>query len=145
MMALTATATKTLCESVMKTLGMENVFVVSESPDKPNIVYNVHSFESMEINFKPLINKLRTERTSMGRTLIYCRSQDACAKLYLWSVKCCLGSNSTDPPMAPDTPEFRLFDCFMSATHPKVKESIIIICNDFKKSTNANCNCHGSI
>lgn len=124
MMALTATATKTLHDAVVKTLGMDNLVVVSESPDKPNIVFSVLEFQSMETTFEPLIEKLRIERTSMGRTLIYCRTQDACAQLYLW-MNCCLGNDKTDPPNAPDIPKYRLFDMFTSCTHPSVKAKIL--------------------
>ena len=36
MVAVTATATNSLRDAVVKTLGMDNPVVVSESPDKPN-------------------------------------------------------------------------------------------------------------
>ena len=124
MMALTATATKTLRDAVVKTLGMDDPVVVSESPDKPNIVFSVREFQSMETTFEPLIEKLRRERTSMDRALIYCRTQDACAQLHLW-MSCCLGKDKTDPPNAPDIPKFRLFDMFTACTHPGVKTKIL--------------------
>ena len=69
-MALTATATKTLRDAVINTLGMVNSNIVSDSPDKPNLVLSVHQCESMEESFKPLVDKLHKERTSMGRTLV---------------------------------------------------------------------------
>ena len=124
LMALTATATKTLRDAVINTLGMVNPIIVSESPDKPNLVLSVHQYESMEESFKPLVDKLHKERTSMGRTLVYCRTQDACAQLYLW-FSCCLGGEKTDPPNAPDIPKYRLFDMFTACTHPDVKADIL--------------------
>ena len=40
-MALTATASRSLQDSVMKTLSMRNVATVAVSPDKPNVKYAV--------------------------------------------------------------------------------------------------------
>ena len=53
MMALTATVTKSLREAVVKTLGMDNPVVMSESPDKPNILFSVCKYQSMEATFAP--------------------------------------------------------------------------------------------
>ena len=38
---------------------------------------------------------------------------------------CCLGSEKSDPPGAPDVPKFRLFDMFTACTHPGVKAGIL--------------------
>ena len=123
-MALAATATKTLRDSVINTLGMVKPVVVSESPDKPNLVLSVRNFESMETTFYPVVEKLRKERTSMGRILVYYWTQDTCAQLYLW-MSCFMGPEKTDPPNAPDMPKYRLFDMFTACTHPEVKAEIL--------------------
>ena len=47
-MALTATATRSLRREVVKTLGMIDPVVVTISPDKPNIIFTVASCTSME-------------------------------------------------------------------------------------------------
>ena len=50
-MALTATASRSLQDSVMKTLSMRNVATVAVSPDKPNVKYAVSPFTSMNESF----------------------------------------------------------------------------------------------
>ena len=123
-MALTATATRSLRGAVCKTLGMDNpVVVVTVSPDKTNMVFSVAHFESLETTFRPTMEKLKHERTNMQRTLIFCKSQETCAQLYLM-FKFFLREEFTQPKGYPDLPQFRLVDMFMSGTHPSVKESI---------------------
>ena len=122
-MALTATATRSLRGAVCKTLGMDNPVVVTVSPDKTNMVFSVAHFESLETTFRPTMEKLKHERTNMQRTLIFCKSQETCAQLYLM-FKFFLREEFTQPKGYPDLPQFRLVDMFMSGTHPSVKESI---------------------
>lgn len=80
--ALTATATKSTRQKVVSILGMINPVVVSISPHKPNILYWVGTKSSVEVTFSPVIQRLRTERTSMPRMIIFCRKYSDCALLY---------------------------------------------------------------
>ena len=64
-MALTATATRSLRREVVKTLGMIDPVVVTISPDKPNIIFTVASCTSMEDAFIPLMEQLEVKRTHM--------------------------------------------------------------------------------
>lgn len=123
-MALTATATKQLRKSVITILGMKKTSVVSVSPHRQNIIYSVVKFKSMEETFINMIFMLKTRRTNMPRTLIYCQRQDQCAQLYLL-MRAIIGKESTHPPGSANLPKFRLFDCFTSATHPAVKDEIL--------------------
>ena len=120
-MALTATATRSLRRAVCRTLGMDDPVVVTVSPDKTNMVFSVAHFESLE-TFRPTMEKLKCERARMQRTLIFCK-QETCAQLYLL-FKSYLREEFTEPRGYPDLPQFRLVDMFMSGTHPSVKESI---------------------
>ena len=88
--------------SASAALGYDNV-------NKPNIIYSVHTFESMEGTFNQMIQTLKKERTKMPRTILYCQHQDNCAQLYL-QMKLMLGEEHVEPLGAPDLPEFRLFD-----------------------------------
>lgn len=108
----------------MKTLGMIDPEVITENIDKTNLIYSVLRFESMEITFNNVIQTLKSERTKMPRTIIYCQHQDKCAQLYLL-MKMMLGEERVEPVGAPDLPEFRLFDYFTSATHESVKDGIL--------------------
>ena len=123
-MALTATATKTLRCEVCKLLGVRDPHVVTVSPDKSNIILAVSTFESLEITFKPMIAKLRSERASMGRTIIFCQQQETCARLYLL-FRLYMKHEFTHPMGYPDLPKFRLVDMYTSGTHPSVKDLII--------------------
>lgn len=55
-MALTATATKTLIKEVSENLGMKNPVIVSVSPDKTNIKYMIAKRESIEKSFRLIVN-----------------------------------------------------------------------------------------
>ena len=123
-LAMTATATASLRRSVIKTLGMRNTLIVSENINKKNIIYSVLNFESLETSFSHMIKTLQKERTKMPKTIVYCKTQDRCAQLYLL-MKFILKEERVDPVGAPDLPEFRLFDYFTSATHASVKDGVL--------------------
>ena len=123
-LAITATATASLRRSVIKILGMKDTVVITENVDKPNLVYSVLTFESMEITFSGMIQRLKKERTRMPRAIIYCQQQDKCVQLYL-QMKIIIGEERVKPIGAPDLPEFRLFDYFTSATHKSVKDGVL--------------------
>lgn len=59
MLALTATATRSVCEDVMLALGMKNPSVVAVSPCKGNIMYIVRSYASIEEAFSTMLNGLK--------------------------------------------------------------------------------------
>ena len=59
----------------------------------------------------------------MDRTIIFCKQQETCARLYLL-FRMRLGKEFTHPVGYPDVPQFRLVDTFTSGTHSSVKESI---------------------
>ena len=121
-MALTATATRTLRSDVCHVLGMNDVVTVS--PDKINVILRVSPFDSFETTFCPLIDKLKRERVKMERTIIYCQKQETCARLYLL-FRLALKKELTEPIGYPDLPQFRIVDMFTSGTHPSVKDSIV--------------------
>lgn len=123
-MALTATATVSLRKCVIKMLGMKDPLVITENINKPNLIYSVRTFESMESTFSQMINTLKKERTKMPKTIIYCQHQDKCAQLYL-QMKMMLREERVEPVGAPDLPEFRLFDYFTSAVHESVKDGVL--------------------
>ena len=123
-MALTATATKTLRRDVSRIIGMRNELVVSKPPMKSNIMYAVVPFSTLEQTFLSVAERLQKERAKCPRLIVYCRTFGDCADLYLY-FKSYLGRGFTEPPGAPDLPRFRLVDMFMSCTEEIVKESIV--------------------
>lgn len=123
-MALTATATVALRTSVMKTLSMRQAAVVAVSPDKCNIKYSVSPFSTVEESFSPIISKLLEEKVQMGRMIIFCRTFDDCATLYLFFKKH-LGKDFLFPPDAPDLSKYCVVDMYTSCTETSVKNQII--------------------
>ena len=123
-MALTATATKTLRYSVSRTIGMRNPYVVAIAPCRKNIIYTVKKFESVESTLGVVVERLRRERTCMPRTIIYGRSLRMCADIFLF-FKSELSDDITEPKDAPDLAKFRLVDVFTSVTDQHQKDGII--------------------
>ena len=129
-MALTATATKETRKAICKTLGLSNPIVVAEAPDKPNIKYTVYQQAgTLEETFAPYIEEIRRCQTTMDRLIIFCRTYNSCARIYLL-MKHRLGIQFTEPIGAPDLAVFRIVDMFSSCTDPKIKNDILIsFCN----------------
>lgn len=74
-MALTATATKSLQRTVIRILGMYNPLIVAVSLDKTNINFSVSPFESMQTAFQPIMAKIKKCCLNMERTLIFLRNK----------------------------------------------------------------------
>ncbi len=123
-MALTATATTKLRRDVSRTIGMRNELVVSKPPSKPNTMYVVTHFSTVEETFLPIAKRLLQEKSQCPRMIIYGRSYGDCADLYIL-FRDYLGPFFTDPPGAPDLPRFRMVDMYMSCTEPAVKNEIM--------------------
>ena len=62
-MAVTATATKSVRTAVSRTLGMRNPHIVACSPCKKNLMYSASPFISVEKSFKRIATRLQAERT----------------------------------------------------------------------------------
>ena len=121
MMALTATATKTLLFSVCKTLGLRNPFTIALSPCKRNLKYIISKFDNVETTFNDLVTSLRSKRTNTPRTIIYCRTFDECHDIYVL-FKEALNTSFTHPEHAPDITRYRLIEMFTSVTDEPIKE-----------------------
>ena len=106
-MALTATATKSLRQAVSRTLWMKNPHVIAYSPCKTNLMYAVSAFVTLEESFNPVITRLRAEHTTFPRMIVYGRSFEMCSNIYLY-FKTELGEDFTEPRDAPDLSRFCL-------------------------------------
>ena len=135
MLALTATATKRLRTEICCTLGIKNPVAVEVSPDKPNVRLACNEFTSISETLGPIAERLKIERTNLGRVIIFCKRRLLCSQIYSF-FKYVLGLDFTEPPMtrieSPTVPENHLVDMFTSGTHPCVKE---VILKSFKSST----------
>ena len=66
-MALTATASISLCQSIIKVLGMQLLFVISYSPHK---YFSVAPFTSIENDFNHITLGLKEKRSDYERTIV---------------------------------------------------------------------------
>ena len=123
-MALTATAMTKDRQSISKTLRLRDPFILSKCPVNHNLRYSVGRFTSIPETFNVFANRLLEEKALFPKTIIYGRSLERCADIYIY-LKRKLGSCGTLPAVAPDNPQFRLFDMFSSVT-PSDHKAIIL-------------------
>ena len=70
-------------------------------PNKNNVKYCVLPYTSIEDSFQGYADDLLKQRKEFPRTLIYCRSMNNCANLYIFLF--------TDPVGAPSLSKYRMF------------------------------------
>ena len=61
---------------------MKGCEVISASPDRPNIFYEVHRKTEFENDLRPILNSLKKHRNKAPRVIVYCRTLDICSDLY---------------------------------------------------------------
>lgn len=123
-MALTATATCALRTELSRVICMKKPTMVVIPPSKDNLKYCVSGYKSLGDNFGYLLEGLRQQRLDFPRTIIYCRSMDDCANVYLL-FQTNLGKDFTETPGAPCLSRYRLAEMFTSCTDATVKNQII--------------------
>ena len=123
-MALTATISQSSREHVQDLFSMHSPHVFSMSLCKMNIVYSVFRIDSLHDAFASLLEQIRKERASTPRTIIFCRTMDDYANLYLL-FKQHLGQGFIEPMDAPDLSKYRLIDMFHRHTDPTVRQNKI--------------------
>ena len=123
-MALTATATCTLRTSIIKTLGMIDLFILSQSPHKENIYLSVVDFTSIKKNFLPLAKELWDKGQLADRTIIYCQRLNECADVFTF-FKSYLEPKYLISTEVQDHTKYRLVDMYTSCNYAHVKSAII--------------------
>ncbi len=105
---------------------MDNAYVVSESPCKPNITYSVITckYDNWLDPFASLLVSLTKNRVETPRTLVFCRTMNDCSTLYQF-FRNGLGKDFVEPTDAPDNSKYRLIDMFHRYTDPNVRSNII--------------------
>ena len=124
MMALTATANKTLRNQVISVLGMKSPKVVAVSPAKFNLMYIIKRYDNIQDAFATILKGIQEQRTKFPRTIIYCQRLHECGRLYQY-FRSLLGGSFTEPIGAPDLPQFRLLDMYHSSVDEEIKENIL--------------------
>lgn len=125
-MALTATATTQLRESVTEALGMVTPATITRSPDKINILYSCVDMKgSLEKNLDAILHELQQKRVLLPRIIIFCKVKADCGKLYSY-FKSKMGAEFTEPVGAnARLTKRRLVDMFFTGTETAVKDDII--------------------
>jgi ATP-dependent DNA helicase RecQ len=126
-MALTATASDSLIEDVIRDIGMVEPDVIQVSPDKSNLCYGVKEINTFD-EFMPLVNSLREKRTTFEKTLIFCQRQVDCGLLMQLFLKN-LAHEIVEPIGAPfSLTQYRLVDMYCKGTEESVKNAIVKYC-----------------
>ncbi len=124
-LALTATATQSVYETVRKNLCMKDPVVVAKSPNKPNIRYSViRVSRELEKSFGWLIDQLKVNRCSLDRVIVFCRSISTCTNLYKLFISV-LKEESYHPLGSPPTTETRLLAMFHARIDDNDKKAIL--------------------
>ena len=125
-MALTATATLATRKSIFKRLSMKHPEIISVSPHKSNIMYEVREKTTMEDDLvKPISQKLLSDGISCDhKIIIFCRTYNECSNMYVL-FKRHLKTSFTDPPGCPDLSRFRVVEMYSRCTENGVKDSIV--------------------
>ena len=124
-LALTATATQNVYETVCKNLCMKEPVVIAKSPNKPNIRYSVvRVSRDLDKSFGWLIDQLKTKRHNLDRVIVFCRSISTCTNLYKLFI-CLLKEESYHPLGSSPTTENRLFAMFHAQIDEDDKKAIL--------------------
>ena len=78
----------------------------------------------VENAFGPMVEKIRKKRTSMPRTIIFCRSYDSCTHIYHF-FRSRLGRAMSEPEGYINHPSLRLVDMFTACTHTDIKTVLL--------------------
>ena len=71
MLATTATVTVRMREYIIEKLDMGGCFIVSESPNKPNICYEVTRKKTIEVDFECIIRDIAANKVKAQRVVVY--------------------------------------------------------------------------
>ncbi len=85
-MALTATATKSTRKFIINSLSMQMPEIVYIPPARDNIIYAVmdkpRGDDVISKVFQGTVEKLKIERSNMGRIIIFCKTYDNVISIY---------------------------------------------------------------
>ncbi len=127
-MALTATATKSTRKFIINSLSMQMPEIVYIPPARDNIVYAVmdkpRGDDVISKVFQGTVEKLKIEKSNMGRIIIFCKTYDNVISIYQF-FKHSLEEYFTDPKGAPNHIINRVVDMYTHCTHESVKNKLI--------------------
>ena len=97
LLALTATVTRESFDSICKSLLLDNPVLIGLSPNRVNIKYIVKQSPSINELCHQLTDELMSKRQNVPKTVLFCRSLQSCADVFV-VMKRMLGKYITEPP-----------------------------------------------
>lgn len=124
-LALTATAADEIVADTIKGLSMKpDLHHISVSPDRPNIYfYKCKVNKELKGTFAWLINVIKEKKNDTPRTIVYCKSQKDCGRLFK-HFKFELGSSAYYPPGSEEVSTNMLIGMFHAKTLQRHKERV---------------------
>lgn len=124
LMALTATVTSKMRKDIIQMLDMSGCHMVSASPNRANIFYEVRRRTTVEDDVADIVDDLQNNSVHANRVIIYCRSLNMCAHLYTHFLHS-LGTSGYYPPGSPEISDHRIFGMYHSNTTEHNKKIIM--------------------
>jgi superfamily II DNA helicase RecQ len=123
-LALTATATPNIRKETIEGLALKpDTHQITVSPDRVNIyLYKTKVNKKLDC-FKWLIDMLKKIRNNTPRTIVYCKSQKECGKLYRY-FKCELGESEYFPEGSKKVSKNSLIGMYHANTLAKHKDIV---------------------
>ena len=115
MLAATASVTEAMRDEIIKKLDMSGYHIVSVSPNKKNIFYEVLVRSTIDEDFDSVLTDLTVNNIKAKRVLVYCQSLNMCSAPYAQFLYT-LGENSYYPSGAEQVSDNRLFGMYHSCT-----------------------------
>ena len=124
-LALTAAVTQDTLEVVTQCLAMRNVAVVGLPPSRANIVFKMQPFQKLDKFTTSLCTDLMRLRLDYPKTVVFCRTYDDAADLYI-TMRSKLGGAFTHPPNVPVClQQFRLVDMYHRLSTVDMREKVL--------------------
>ena len=124
LMALTATVTSKMRKDIIQVLEIRGCDLISSSPNRPNIFYEVFKRTTVEEDLAHIVKDLQENTVNAKRVIIYCRSLDMCAHLYVHFLHA-IGPHSYFPLGSPEISDHRIFGMYHSNTTEYNKHIIL--------------------
>ena len=82
MLATKATVTTAMRNDIIEKLDMAGCCILTESPNKPNITYEVVRKNTIEEDVNCVVKDVAENNIKAQRVVVYCQSLDMCTSLY---------------------------------------------------------------
>ena len=124
LLALTATVTKESFDSICKSLLLDDPVLIGLPPNRVNVKHIVKECPSINELCHQLSDELMSKRQNAPKTVLFCRSLQGCADMFV-VMKRMLGKYITEPPGMVTDLQVHLVDVFTAVSTVEMRESIL--------------------